>query len=72
MAEKFKPELQLQCTNDECDSNNGSNPMFTVELTVDEHGDAIDSSKNIAGKYHSCCHCDSVARWVEPSTECMH
>lgn len=56
---------KLQCTNPECESNNGDEVYFMVNMTVDEEGVAIGSSQEISGQYHECCHCGSPGEWKE-------
>jgi len=59
--------MKLQCKNPECDSrvDDQTEPMFTVNLTVDNYGYACENSQSIQGKFHTCCHCGGKAEWIE-------
>jgi len=58
--------MKLHCLNEECSSNtNGDAPLFTVNMTVDEDGDACESARKIDGEYFTCCYCESNAEWLE-------
>ena len=58
--------IKLQCTNKECESNTSdTDAIFSVDITVDENADVVGNAKETDGKYFMCCHCTSVAEWVE-------
>jgi len=61
--------MKLRCKNPECVSNtDGDSPCFTVNMTVDEDGDACESARKIEGEYFTCCHCADNAEWVSTDT----
>ena len=58
--------MKLQCTNPECESIIGDDtPVFTVNLTVDEDGEACSSAQSVEGKYFTCCYCEGSAEWKD-------
>jgi len=58
--------MKLRCLNPECESNTGNDsPLFTVNMTVDEDGDACESARKIDGMYFTCCYCQSNAEWIK-------
>jgi hypothetical protein len=59
--------MRLQCKNPECDSriDEGQEPLFTVNLTVDSSGSACESARKIDGDYFTCCFCQDTAEWIE-------
>jgi hypothetical protein len=59
----------LRCTNKKCESHEMQSHSFDVTITVDDDGDG--NSKEIDGQYHTCCHCQEQAEWVNLSTECV-
>ena len=63
----------LRCTNPDCESRKDETPYFDVNIVVDQDGDG--NSREVAGKFHTCCYCQSDAEWIHPqnlSTECAH
>ena len=58
--------MKLRCKNPECESNTeNANSCFTVNMTVDEDGDACESVRKIDGEYFTCCHCGGEGEWVQ-------
>jgi hypothetical protein len=58
--------MKLRCINPECPSRTGDElPCFTVNMTVDQDGDACETARHIDGKYFTCCNCADNAEWVD-------
>lgn len=61
---------KLRCVDRFCESNAGDvAPTFTVNMTVDEDGDACETAQQIDGQFFTCNYCGEPAEWYEVANE---
>lgn len=53
--------MKIRCSNPECESREGQDPLFNVRVEVDGDFNAAESIKKIDAEHFECCFCHSEA-----------
>ena len=53
--------MLLRCSNTECESHEGTTPVFACRILYDADRDPIEEVKQIEAVYFECTHCGSSA-----------